>query len=338
MKNEDQNKFWELAAGKIHNENDPTEALELEELLKISRNKGSFKELQHIHDRLYQTRSLTGISRTRSWKKINHYFGQKRIRLVKTLTTYAAALIAAFFIGNLFRSVWVLSPGSEYETKVSVPLGQMSEVTLYDSTHVWLNSGTSLRYTSHFGKKDRHVSLDGEAFFKVKHSKLPFRVKLRNSEIEVTGTSFNAVSYKEEKVSQVTLIEGSVRINNPKGEEIMTLSPSQQITIPENLNDIQVSHVNADFFYSWTEGKIVFEEARLADVALRLERWYNVEIRFEGEGTGDLRFTGTILKNKPIDQIIKAFQLLLPVKIDHQNNLQKKDIIIISKQNMPMKY
>jgi hypothetical protein len=47
---------------------------------------------------------------------------------------------------------------------------------------------------------------------------------------------------------------------------------------------------------------------------------------------GEMRFSGTILKNKPFDQIAKAFELLLPVKVDYQNNLGKKDVVTISKR------
>ena len=329
---EGHNKFWELATGKIHEENSPAEDKEFEELLKRSGNKSSFKQLQNIHDKLYKVKPLRKFSHDQSWRTINDYFKGKKIHLFFSIAKYAAVLLVAFFIGNLFRPVWNLTPAPENMAEVSVPLGQMSEVTLYDGTHVWLNSGTTLRYASNFGKRDRNITLDGEAFFKVKHSKLPFRVKLKNSEIEVLGTSFNAVSYKNEKNSYVTLVKGSVRINTLSGKKITTISPSQQITIPDNLQNIKVKKVDSDFYYSWTEGKIIFEEERLADVALRLERWYNVEIRLEGQGTGELRFSGTILKNKPFDQIIKTFQLLLPVKVNYQNNLQNKDIITISKQ------
>ena len=337
MEKKDQNNLWELAAGKIHGENDRSEAVELDELLKKQENNSSFKQLQNIHDKLYKARPLTKVSRARSWGKINYYFRAKRARIFISATKYAAVLLIAFLLGNIFRSVWTFSPDPEQVAEVTVPLGQMSEVTLYDGTHVWLNSGTTLQYTSKFGKTNRNISLDGEAFFKVTHSKFPFRVKLKNSEVEVLGTSFNAISYKDENVSYVTLVEGSVGINSLSGEKITTIKPSQQITIPENLKDIKVNTVNAGFYYSWTEGKIVFDEERLEDVAARLERWYNVEIRLEGKGTADLRFSGTILKNKPLDQIAKAFGLLLPVSVNYQNNLQKKDVLIISKQNLPMK-
>jgi ferric-dicitrate binding protein FerR (iron transport regulator) len=337
MEKEDQNKFWELAAGKIHGENEPSEAVELDDLLKKQENSSSFKQLQNIHDKLHKAKPLTGVSRERSWGKINGYFRAKRARIFVSVTKYAAILLVAFLLGNIFRSVWTLGPETGQMAEITVPLGQMSEVTLYDGTHVWLNSGTTLQYTDKFGKKNRNISLDGEAFFKVTHSKIPFRVKLKNSEIEVLGTSFNAISYKNENISYVTLVEGSVNINSLSGEKITTIKPSQQITIPENLKDTKVNSVNASFYYSWTEGKIVFEEERLEDVAARLERWYNVEIRLEGQGTADLRFSGTVLKNKPLNQIVKAFDLLLPVSVNYQNNLQSKDVLIISKQDLPMK-
>lgn len=337
MEKEDQNEFWELAAGSIHGENDPSEAVELDELLNKPENNSSFKQLQNIHDKLYKAKSLATVSGDRSWERINDYFRAKRNRVLISVMRYAAVLLIAFLLGNIFHSVWTLCPEMEQMAKVSVPLGQMSEVTLYDGTHVWLNSGTTLYYTNKFGETNRTISLDGEAFFQVTPSKLPFRVKLKNSEIEVLGTSFNAISYQNKNVSYVTLVEGSVKINSLLGEEIATIKPSQQITIPENLNDVQVNTVNAGFYYSWTAGKIVFDEERLEDVATRLERWYNVEIRLEGKGTVDLRFSGTILKNKPFDQIVKAFRLLLPVSVNYQNNLENKDVLIISKQDLPMK-
>jgi hypothetical protein len=63
-----------------------------------------------------------------------------------------------------------------------------------------------------------------------------------------------------------------------------------------------------------------------------MERWYNVKIQFIGEEVGELRFTGTVLKNKPIDQSLKAMSLLLPIKIEYENNLYDKDVITISKK------
>jgi ferric-dicitrate binding protein FerR (iron transport regulator) len=325
-------RFWELATGKIHAENNPEEEIELERLLKGQENQKLFSRLQNIRSGLDKVKTLNEITQDRSWGDISRYFRKNRIRVVMTIARYAAVILIAFLAGNYLRTSHNLDSGPARQAEISVPLGQMSEIILYDGTHVWLNSGTTLKYTDNFGEKERSITLDGEAFFKVKHHRLPFRVKLKNSEIEVLGTSFNVVSYPGEQSSQVTLVEGSLRINSLSGAEIATLNPSQQITIPENTEDICLHTVDVGFYSSWTEGKIVFEEERLSDVAVRLERWYNVKIRFEDQEAGNLRFSGTILKNKPFDQIVKAFQLLLPININYQNNLEQMDIITISKQ------
>jgi ferric-dicitrate binding protein FerR (iron transport regulator) len=110
-------------------------------------------------------------------------------------------------------------------------------------------------------------------------------------------------------------------MNTLSGKEIIQLKPSQQITVSEDLKSNSLKTVDTGFYKSWTEGKIVFHEERLADIILRLERWYNVDIRLANPKIGDLCFSGTILKNKPFDQIVKAFEILLPVKIEYQNKM-----------------
>jgi transmembrane sensor len=93
-----------------------------------------------------------------------------------------------------------------------------------------------------------------------------------------------------------------------------------------------VREVSTLFYESWINGQIKFDEERLADVARRLERWYNIEIRFKCKEASDIRFTGTVLKNKPIDQSMKAISLLLPIKVKYESNLASKDVITISKK------
>ena len=248
------------------------------------------------------------------------------------ISKYAAIIILAFFIGTLININWKSKVEEPLFSEINVPLGQMSNITLYDGTQVWLNSGTSLKYANDFGGKNRNIILDGEAFFKVKHDEIPFKVQLKNCEVEVLGTSFNAKSFSDENLSEVTLVEGSVKMNTLLGKEIVILEPSQRITLSGDLKNNSLKMVDTDFYKSWTEGKIVFKEERLADIILRLERWYNVDIQLANPQIGDLSFSGTILKNKPFNQIVKAFEILLPVKIDYQNKLGEKDLIIISKK------
>jgi ferric-dicitrate binding protein FerR (iron transport regulator) len=333
MKETKQDKIWELAASKVHREAGKDETNELEQLRQQTGNEKIIDDTRKIHNDLQGTVPLYKTSETRSWLKISDYFRKREIRFFLSVSKYAAIIVLALLTGILMNQYW--SPLSNQPltySEVKVPLGQMAEITLSDGTHVWLNSGTTLRYAENFGNEGREVKLDGEAFFKVKKDEIPFKVKLNRSEIEVLGTSFAALSYKEDNFSQVTLVEGSVKVNNISGEEMTRLTPEEQIYIPVNPEDYLVKKVNTRFYESWTEGKIEFDDEKLSDVARRLERWYNVEIHFEQEEIGDLRFSGTILKNKPFNQIVKAFCLLLPVEVEYQNNIENKDVIIISKK------
>jgi ferric-dicitrate binding protein FerR (iron transport regulator) len=333
MKETTQDKIWELAASKAHREADNNETNELEQLRQQTGNEKIIDDSRKIHNDLQATVPLYKTSETRSWLKISDYFKNKRIRLFLSVSKYAAIIVLALLSGILINHYWK-APAAQPLTysEIKVPLGQMAEITLSDGTHVWLNSGTTLRYADNFGNEAREVKLDGEAFFKVKKDEIPFKVKLKGSEIEVLGTSFAAISYREDTFSKVTLVEGAVKVNKITGEEITRLTPEEQIHIPESPEEFSVKKVNTRFYESWTEGKIEFDDEKLSDVARRLERWYNVEIHFEQEEIGDLRFSGTILKNKPFNQITRAFCLLLPVEVEYQNNIENKDVIIISKK------
>ena len=77
-------------------------------------------------------------------------------------------------------------------------------VMLPDSSEVWLNAASQIRYHKSF-LNNREIFLEkGEAFFKVKKAQgAPFRVYFRESRIEVTGTEFNIKAGHME--SEITL-------------------------------------------------------------------------------------------------------------------------------------
>jgi len=328
----EEDKFLELVTGKLFTETEKEEEKILEEFLHEEKNKIVYDQVKEIHEKLPKTKQLHSFSAERSWAIVNNYFHQKKIRLYIDISKYAAIILLAFFVGSLININWKKEVSESLFAEINVPLGQMSNITLYDGTQVWLNSGTRLKYANDFGDKSRKIILEGEAFFKVERNEIPFKVQLKNCEVEVMGTSFNVRSFTDENFSEITLVEGSVKMNTLSGKEIIQLKPSQQITISEDLKNNNLKTVDTGFYKSWTEGKIVFHEERLADIVLRLERWYNVDIQVATPKIGDLNFSGTILKNKPFDQIAKAFEILLPVKIKYQNKMGEKDVVIISKK------
>ncbi len=325
-------RFWELASSKIHGEISESESCELDVFLQDESFQKLFNEIVTLKSDLKETQILSEFPHENSWNIVSNKLKYGKTKLLWTISKYAAVLVFAVLMGGFLTKQIFYRDTLETFAEVKVPLGQMSEITLYDGTRVWLNSGTTFRYSNRFGKKNRNVELDGEAFFDVQKSKTPFKVKMKENEVEVLGTQFNVLSYHNEDITKVTLVEGSVKVNNSAGATIARLKPSQQIVIDEKINKSVIKSIDTEFYVAWTEGKIIFQDEKLSEIVSRLERWYNVEIQFASSELGDLNFSGTILKSKPFSQITMALELLLPINIDYRHILGEKDLVIISKK------
>jgi ferric-dicitrate binding protein FerR (iron transport regulator) len=215
-------------------------------------------------------------------------------------------------------------------------LGESAEVILADQTHVWLNSGARLAYPSNFHGKTRGVKLTGEAYFEVKRNeKQPFEVNTHGLIINVLGTSFNVDAFEGSKLVNVTLVEGKVNLENVEGKVLATLAPNENASYNTNNNTIEISKVNTTFYTSWKEGTIYFKDEKLVDIAKKLERWYNVEVVFDQESVKELKFTGAILKNKPIDQIMEILKYTSDVDYSIDIRINKPNMVHFKK--MPMK-
>jgi ferric-dicitrate binding protein FerR (iron transport regulator) len=327
---ENNDRFWELASAKIHNETTDIESAELGELLEEDENKKLYKKIESLNKDAKELGNLSKVSQADSWNTISNSLRSKTIQMIWNISKYAAIIVFAFLLGTVITNRFNKQNEITGFAEVKVPLGQMSEITLYDGTKVWLNSGTTLRYNNNFGQNNRNISLEGEAFFDVTKDEIPFKIKLKKTEVEVLGTTFNVVSYNDEDYSQVTLVEGKVNVNSLCGKKLTELKPSEQITINDDLKNARLEKVNTEFYTSWTQGKIVFDDEKLSDISLRLERWYNVDIQFKDASVGNLHFTGTILKNKPFNQILTAFELLLPINIKYTTIPNGKDVVVFS--------
>lgn len=94
---------------------------------------------------------------------------------------------------------------------------------LPDSTLVYLNSGSVLKYPSIFTGNIREVSLNGEAYFEVaKDPEHKFIVSTpQKSKVEVLGTHFNLEAFDEMDEVITTLVEGKVEFVYEKdGQEV----------------------------------------------------------------------------------------------------------------------
>ena len=329
--NKNELNFWDLMAGKLYSELDSKENALLEKELEDPHQQGLFLKSQRILHGLRQTKQLQKSDKNASWNTIDKKVRNRGIRiLTRGLLRYAAILAVAFSLGMYVHYLTGDHNQPVQYAEVEVNYGQTGHLVLFDGTEVWLNSGTKFKYPNRFNKDERSVMIEGEAFFKVTPNKdLPFKVKTGDLEVEVLGTEFNVSAYEEEATQSIVLVKGKVQINNLEGHKMGELIPGQIAIKKEGEATLQVQNADPYFYTSWKDGIVVFNDERLGDIAKKLERWYNVEFRFEEETFKDFRFTGTILRNKPIDQTIAAMEMLAPIRFKYLVKTDEKNVITI---------
>lgn len=203
--------------------------------------------------------------------------------------------------------------------KLDIPRGGEFCLTLSDGTRVWLNSETSIQYPVVFGTKERRVFIQGEAYFEVaKDAKKPFTVQFMSSSVTVLGTSFNIRAYPEEKRSQTTLAEGSVRIYSPGSS--MLLKPGEQAEVKALSGEMVKKEVDVKTFTSWKNGRFVFEQEPLENIMRTLERWYDIRVIFRDEGAKRISLSGNLKRYGDFSQVMNMLQMTGDVRFELHGN------------------
>jgi Fe2+-dicitrate sensor, membrane component len=209
----------------------------------------------------------------------------------------------------------------KYNT-LRIPRGGEYFLVLSDSTKVWLNSETTLRFPVQFAANVRNVELTGEAYFEVtKNEKVPFIVSSGNQQVKVLGTQFNVSSYLENANIYTTLVEGRVEVTtslNPN--EKIVLTPSEQSCFTKGENQLTKRNVDVNKYVAWKSGRFVFENETLEDIMKTLSKWYDVQVVFNNESNKKLRFTGNLERYSNFNEILKKIEKTNEVKFAITNN------------------
>jgi ferric-dicitrate binding protein FerR (iron transport regulator) len=187
------------------------------------------------------------------------------------------------------------------------PRGGQFKVTLPDGTTVWLNAASSIRYPTTFPGQERRVEMSGEAYFEVaKNGEKPFKVSVNGkAEVNVLGTHFNINAYPDEGIIKTTLLEGVVSMSNPTNQPVL-LKPGQQAAAGQA--DIKiVKDANIDQVMAWRYGLFNFDRSNLQSVMNELSRWYDVDVRYEGQVSSQI-FRGKIKRDLSLIQVLEVLQ------------------------------
>ncbi|WP_119080034.1 FecR family protein [Chitinophaga alhagiae] len=272
------------------------------------------------------------------------YLAEEQAPPVKWYMLLARMAAAIFFLVGtwyLLDSTGLL-PGREDGLRAEYNIrGTRSHIKLADGTSVWLNADSELKYPLRFKGGTREVYLKGEAFFEVTpDAAKPFIVHTETMHINVLGTSFNVKAYPGDKVTEATLISGAVEVQlKNQADKKIRLKPAEKLVVTNGKDSMQdqpqpgVPVISTATYFpkedsaiietAWIDNKLIFHDESFTSLATRMERWYNVSIRFENTTIQQLRFTG-MFRNETVTQALEALQLT-----EQFNYRRGEDAIII---------
>ena len=194
---------------------------------------------------------------------------------------------------------------------IYAPLGARVSFNLPDGTTGMLNSGSRLSYSLPF-ITNRNIKLEGEAWFEVKHDEdHPFEISTGNSTLKVLGTSFNLSAYPAEKYVEVVLQQGKVEFLDNEDKEKVTVLPSERLVFQNKL--ITRSITDPAKYSAWTDGKLVFRGDPMAEVARRIERWYNVKVELADKELEKYSFRATF-EDEKLEDVLRLLSMTSPIR------------------------
>ena len=287
-----------------------------EEELKQLKESDEFADYERIVDSLKQFKSddlnvdeALELLKLRKRRAGNVY----RINWVKSSMRLAAAVVILMTSYFVFMYIQV--------THVETQPAQSAELFLPDSTSVNLNAGSIISYRKFRWDHDRHVELDGEAYFQVRKGSR-FDVITNMGTVTVLGTKFNVRN--RSNYFEVTCYEGLVRVVS-NGNSI-DLKPGDMARALDG--DLAFHEKVVQSSPGWINNRSTFESLPFIEVIKEFERQYNVTI-FAGDINTQILFTGEFVNN---DLNLALQSITLPLNLDY-DIVEGQQIYLTGKKN-----
>jgi ferric-dicitrate binding protein FerR (iron transport regulator) len=186
-------------------------------------------------------------------------------------------------------------------------------------------------------------------------------VNTQNFKVRVLGTKFNVKSYPNDPTIETTVVEGMVKVESGESKSNFSpviLKPTERLvykkdsdsgkkeinSTKETNNEIEklqsisnreivISHVNTKNITCWKDHLLVFDNETFEEIALKLSRWYKVQINLKDENLKRQRYTGKFVNNESLPQVLEAIRLTTPIKYRIYQN--RVEIFLLNKNNNP---
>ncbi|WKV82618.1 FecR family protein [Pseudomonas sp. B24_DOA] len=231
----------------------------------------------------------------------------------RPLLRYAvAASVLAVALGlGLFSG---LNNPSGYRAEFVTALGERRHVALPDGSVIDLNSRSRLQVRYEQDRRVIELSA-GEAMFSVAHdASRPFIVEAGSGKVTVTGTRFDV--RRDATHTRVAVEQGTVKVQASAApdHEFINLTAGLGTSVDAQGKVLPAYAINPAQLTAWRNGKLVFNNASLEEVAAEASRYRDKPLIVSQPGVASLRLT-SVFKSDDTDALLKALPNILPVAV-----------------------
>jgi transmembrane sensor len=311
---------WHLFFKCFKNQATPQQLAEVDDWL--AKDAENLKFLEEVYNIFSISNRLTqplSPDTSKAWKKVNMKISMnstpKWAEVLKLWRVFAiaASLIFCVLLFEVVQNYRSDKGMARQFTEVIAMPGQKTSVVLPDSSMVWLNSGSSIRYSSDFNKTRREIIMNGEAYFEVhKNKSKRFRVKSGILDIDVYGTAFNVKNYPDQNIQEVSVTEGIVGLTC-NSESIARLTKGEQATLDKKSGKMEINKENPTLVATWKNNELIFRNTSVEEVIKSLESWYGVNINLKNQMTESHNYTFKI-KTESFREVMDMIRIMTPLE------------------------
>ncbi len=237
----------------------------------------------------------------------------KPARVVSIRSIFHIAASVALIIASTILATLYFSTPEEKFYALSVPMGSKTNIVLPDGSKVWLNAGSTIRYSTKFNEQNRNIELDGEGYFEVaKNANAEFTVKTSGYDVVVKGTHFNISAYGDDQYVTTTLMKGSVQIN--RGADQLLMKPGEMVCY-NNVTGVLTKKLFHNKSNAWLSGMDDYDDITVGEFAKKLSRRYDVNIHINSNKIRNTRISITLRNELTIDEVMDALQNVTRVNL-----------------------
>ena len=187
------------------------------------------------------------------------------------------------------------------------------DVNFPDGSFSKLAPNGMITYPVEFGET-RSVTLEGEAYFDIMESDVPFIISVNDINVRVLGTAFN-VNTRGDEV-RVAVERGLVAIE--KNDQQVKIAKGQEGIFNRRTYEIVIDTTPNPNAHSWRTGRFVFNQTPLEDALNDLEKYYGVSFKISGQ-LKECRITANF-DNASLEDVLKVLETILSVTITREKS------------------